>query len=148
MSDPERQLDNLAREFLAQLRRALPNLAFHTAIPDSLTVTIPARSAEVGDITVWFDPNEITVEIGKLHHSHFGTYMASGPTLAERERVAADMAVEYIRDIIEERVHFRVQFAHGRCLGSNSWYPERSDGGQPMSRADEIREYVWSRQLR
>lgn len=148
MSDSEPQLDNLSREFLAQLRRTLPTLAYHTACPDSLTVTIPARSAEVGDITVWLDPNEIAVEIGKLHHSHFGAFMVSAPTLAERERLAADMAVEYIRDIIEERVHFRVQLANGRVLGSACWYPERSDAGQPMSRADEIREYVWSHQLK
>jgi hypothetical protein len=148
MPEANYQLDHLSREFLAQLRRVLPERAFRTEFTDRLIVTIPARATEVGDITVWLDGGEVTVGIGQLHHSHFETCTQSALTLEERERVAAEMAANYIRDIIEERVRFSVQFAAGRCLGSTSWYPEHSEGGRPPSRGDEIREYVWSRQLK
>ena len=148
MPESDAELDHLSLEFLANLQRAFPADAFRTEFTDRLVVTIPARAPEVGDITTWIDGDEITVAIGDIHHSHFEVYTQLADTLDERERLAAESAAEYIRDIIEERVRFCVQFQHGRCLGSSSWYPEHSDADPPLSRADEIREYVWSRQLK
>ena len=148
MPESNAQLDHLSRELLAQLHRVLPAKALRTEFKGRLVITIQARVPEVGDITIWLEGDEITVGIGELHHSHFEVYTQSADTLDERERLAAESAVEYIRDIIEERVRFRVQFQQGRCLGSSSWYPEHSEVGPPLSRADEIREYVWSRQLK
>jgi len=147
MAETQPHADHLSCEFLTQLRRVLPDTAFRTALTDGLVVTIPFRCEEVGDITVWLEGGEVTVEIGQLNHTHFRVYTQSAPTPDECERVAAEMAVDYIRDVIEERVRFRVQFAAGRCLASSSWYPEHSDGGLPLPRAEEVREYVWSRRI-
>lgn len=143
MLETHHQLNHLSREFLAMLQRVLPDMVFRTAFTDQLVVTIPFRSQEVGDITVWLDEGEVTVGIGQFHHSHFQVSTQSAPTLDERERVAAEIAANYIRDVIGERVRFRVQFAAGRCLASSSWYPEHSDGGVRLSRAEEVRKFVW-----
>jgi len=143
------KLDSLARRFLVALERMVPSDAFRTGFTKGFVVTRPARDAEVGDITVWFD-GEVTVGMGQFHHTHFGVPTQAAPTLDEREQAAAESAASYIRDILADRVRFQVQFEAGRCRMSRSWYPERSKGAnrpRPLSGVDEIREYVWSKRI-
>jgi len=147
MENSTPKLDSLSQRFLSELERFVPQDGFRTEFTDRLVVTIPARDVEVGDVTVWLDGDEVTVGIGKLHHCHFEVYTQTGPTLGEREQAAAESAASYIRDILEDRVHFQVQFEAGRCRGSCSWYPEHSERLRPLSGVDEIREYVWSHRV-
>lgn len=146
MESPTQKLDSLSRRFLAELECFVPRGAFRMELTDGFVVTIPARDAEVGDITVWLD-GEVTVGFGELHHRHFGGETQTAPTLDEREQAAAKSAASYIRDILDDRVHFQVQFEAGRRRVSSSWYPERSEALRPLSGVDEIREYVWSHRL-
>jgi len=147
MEQSSPKLDSLSQRFLTELGRVVPRDGFRTEFTDRLVVTIPARDPEVGDITVWLGGNEITVGIGQLHHSHFEAYTQTAPTLDEREQAAAESAARYIRDILDDRVHFQVQFEAGRCRGSSSWYPEHSERLRPISGVDEFREYVWSHRV-
>jgi len=146
MDQPAANLNSLSQKFLAELERVVPRESLSTEIADRLLVTIPARNADVGAITVWLDPGEVTVGIGQLHHTHFEVYTQTevAPTLDEREQRAAESAANYIRDVLDDRVHFQVQFERGRCRGSSSWYPDHSERLGQMSGVDEIREYVWS----
>jgi hypothetical protein len=146
MENPMPKLDNLSQRFLSELERVVPRDGFRTEFTDRLVVTIPARDGEVGGITVWLD-GEVTVCIGQLHHSHFSVETQSAPTLDEREQAAAESAASYVRDILDDRVHFQIQFEAGRCRGSSSWYPERSERLRRLSGVDEIREYVWSHRV-
>jgi hypothetical protein len=146
MESPTPKLDSLSQRFLAELERLVPRDGFRTEFTDGFVVTIPARVAEVGDITVWLD-GEITVGVGKLHHSHFGVQTETAPTLDERVQAAAESAASYIRDILDDRVHFQVQFEAGRCRVGSGWYPEHSERLRPLSGVDEIREYVWSHRI-
>ena len=139
--------DSLSKRFLAELERLVPCDSFRTEFTDRLVVTIPARDAEVGDITVWLDGDEVTVGIGQLHHCHFEVYTQTHPTSDEREQAAAESAASYVRDVLDEKVHFQVQFEAGRCRGSSGWYPEHSERLRPLSGVDEIREYVWSHRV-
>lgn len=141
--------DSLSQRFLAELERFVPRDGFRTELTDGFVVTIPARDSEVGDITVWLD-DEITVGFGKWHHCHFGVQTQTAPTLDEREQAAAESAASYIRDILDERIHFQVQFEAGRCRVSSGWYPEHPEHSErlrPLSGVDEIREYVWSHRV-
>ena len=147
MEQSEPKLDSLSQRFLTELERVVPRDSFQMEFTDSFIVTIPARDAEVGDITVWLD-GEITVGIGKLHHCHFDANTQSAATLDEREQAAAESAASYIRDILNDRVHFQVQFEAGRCRSSSSWYPSRSEHLQRLSGVDEVREYVWSHRIK
>ncbi|MFO0962640.1 MAG: hypothetical protein U0625_06995 [Phycisphaerales bacterium] len=142
------KLDTLSQRFLSELERVMPRDGFRAEFTDRLVVTIPAKHAEVGDITVWLDGDEVTVGIGQLHHCHFEVCIQTDPTLDEREQAAAESAARYIRDILDERVHFQVEFEAGRCRGSGSWYPEHSERFRPLSGVDEVREYVWSHRVR
>lgn len=139
--------DSLSQRFLSELERVMPRDGFRTEFTDRLIATIPARDAEVGDITVWVDGDEVAIGIGKLHHCHFEVYTQTHLTLDEREQAAAESAASYVRDVLDERVHFQVQFKAGRYRGSSGWYPEHSECLRPLSGVDEIREYVWSHRV-
>jgi hypothetical protein len=147
MEQSKPKLDSLSQRFLTELARVVPRDSFQTEFTDTFIVTIPARDAEVGDITVRLD-GEVTVGIGKLHHCHFDANTQSAATLEDREQAAAESAASYIRDILEDRVHFQVQFEAGRCRGSSSWYPSRSEGLRRLSGVDEVRVYAWSHRIR
>ena len=146
MESPTPKHDSLSQRFLAELERLVPSDGFRTEFTDGCVVTIPARDAEVGDITVWRD-GEVTVGIGKFHHRHFGVETKTEATLDEREQAAAESAASYIRDILDDRIHFQVQFEAGRCRASSSWYSEHSERLRALSGVDEIREYVWSHRV-
>ena len=147
MEQSKPKLDSLSQRFLTELERVVPRDSFQTEFTDTFIVTIPARDAEVGDITVWLD-GEVTVGIGKLHHCHFDANTQPAATPDEREQAAAERAASYIRDILDDRVHFQMQFEAGRCRGSSSWYPSRSEQLRQLSGVDEVREYVWSHRIR
>jgi hypothetical protein len=147
MEQSQPKLDNLSQRFLTELGRVVPYDSFRTEFTDSLIVTIPMRNTEVGDITVWLDGGEVTVGIGKLHHCHFEVSTEREPTLDGPELSAAESAASYIRDILDDKVHFQVQFEAGRCRGSSSWYPSLSERLRQFSGVDEVREYVWSRRV-
>ena len=147
MDDSAPKLDHLSQRFLCELERIMSRESFRTEFTDRLIVTIPARDPEVGDITVWLDGDEVTVGIGQLHHSHFEVCAQPEATLDAREQEAARSATSFISDILDERVHFQVQFENGRCRGSSSWYPEHSERLRTLSGVDEVREYVWSHRV-
>jgi hypothetical protein len=146
MENSTPKLDSLSQRFLSELERVVPRDGFRTESTDGFVVMIPARDAEVGGITVWLD-GEVTVGIGQLHHTHFSAGMYPAPTPEEREQAAAESAASYIRDILDDRVHFHVQFEAGRCRGSSSWYPEHSGRPLRLPGVDEVREYVWSHRV-
>jgi hypothetical protein len=84
MEQSKPKLDSLSQRFLTELARVVPRDSFQTEFTDTFIVTIPARDAEVGDITVRLD-GEVTVGIGKLHHCHFDANTQSAATLEDRE---------------------------------------------------------------
>jgi hypothetical protein len=141
-------LDSLSHRFLIELERVVPRESFCATFTDRLTVTIPARDVEVGAITVCLDGDEITVVIGELHHCHFDGYSSEVPSDEQWEQRAAENAAHFIQDVLADHVMLRVEFKNGRCLGSQSWYPDTSDGGRLLAGADEVREYVWSHRIR
>jgi hypothetical protein len=128
--------------------------ALHAALPDALKpdrtddprqiLKVPAKAAEIGDIVVYNDGDELTVAVGRIDHRHFEVYCATASTEAERQLEVAREAVEWIEDIMAERVRFRVEFEAGRVIASSSWYPAHHDGARWLSRTDEVREYTWS----
>ena len=146
MEQSKPKLDSLSQRFLTELERVVPRDSFRTEFTDSFIVTIPARDAEVGDITVWLD-GEVTVGIGKLNHCHFDANTQPAATADEREQAAAESAASYIRYILDDQVHFQLQFEAGRCRVSSSWYPSRSEQLRQLSGVDEVREYVWSHRI-
>lgn len=140
------QLNSLSQKFLAELEQFVPSGGFRIEFADAFVARIPARDAQVGDLKVWLE-DEITVEVGELHHCHFPVEAQTGLTLEEREQATAASAANYVRDILSDRICFQVQLSAGSICLSTSWKTELSKNPKPhhlLSSADEIREYVWS----
>jgi hypothetical protein len=63
----------------------------------------PAVHPEVGDVTIWDDGYEATVEIGDITHGHFNPYDDSLSSEQVPKRVSDDV-VEFLQDMFEDKV--------------------------------------------
>ena len=101
-----------------------------------------AVCAEVGDLLVYFDDGEITVDIEKITHCHFTPYEAS-PTYAAHSiedciREATDFAGGVLRD---EWILWRYPNGAGGCYQIGTEGEEWSD--EPLA-SEGIEQFVWS----
>jgi hypothetical protein len=138
--EDEVRLDPLAREFRAAFQRRLADLQVREEFSDRLVVTIPALHPETGNIVVWLDGDEVTVGIGEHFHCHFETYLDEAVTAGERDRVAAEQAVEFVANFLADSIVLRVQYEDGR-VGSASAFSVDSPHSPPGPQ--EI-DYLWS----
>jgi len=88
------------------------NLQIVPGFPASLL--IPAKHADVGPVTVYDEPDELTVEIGQLHHSHFAS---------------PGEAASFVANVIADRICVTVDFLGERCIGSSYFHIEGSGAG-------------------
>lgn len=102
------------------------------------TLVLPARHPNVGAITVYDKGEELTVEIGRLHHSHF---------------TIPSEAATFVANFIADRICVTVDFLGDRCLGSSDFAldsegasAERLADTQLGLRGGNIRSqrYLWS----
>jgi len=111
---------------------------------DRWFLTISAKSEDVGKLTIWDDGDELTVDLGEKHHCHFDEHTAPGSTQRERREFVADTTAEFVNDVLNDRVSFRVEYKAGRCRSSFSWTAPSSSIASPSSHCDEYIEFRWS----
>ena len=138
--EDEARLDPLAREFRAAFRRQLADKDSYEEFTDRLVVTIPALHPETGSIIVWLDGDEVTVGIGEHFHCHFETYLDETVAPDERNRVAAERAVEFIANFMSDSIVLRVQ-REGDRVASAGTFSVEAPHAPPGAR--EI-DYLWS----
>ena len=94
---------------------------------DGPALCISARCAEVGDLKIYDDGDELTVVIGELHHCHYSAYSYEG---LEDERLlkAAHEAAAYVADILTDKVQITVAYQGERCIGSSTTYLDPHSG--------------------
>ena len=68
------------------------------------------------------DESEVTVYLGHVHHSHCAYYHHGEAITEETLRAAAEAAVDWIKDVLDEKVYIRVYRTEDRILGSSSGY--------------------------
>jgi len=136
----EARLDSLARAFRTVCRQRLSDVQPREEFTDRLVVTVPALHPETGDIVVWLDGDEVTVGIGEYFHCHFETDEAEGVPQAERERLAAERAVEFIASFMAGSIVVRVRRERGRVVSAGT-HPVDTQRSAPD--ADET-DYLWS----
>ena len=108
------------------------SLRQYAVMEPNIVLRIPAVAAEVGDLIVYDDADELTVAVGRINHRHFGE---SGE------------AVEYVEQILADQIRFRSEFSNGRLISCSSWNAEKLDGGRLLRSTDEFREFIWTGQL-
>jgi hypothetical protein len=63
-------------------------------------IRFPAASSEVGDLIVYFDNGEITVDIEKITHIHFTPYEADTTNAAHTVHDCAREAAQYVAGVL------------------------------------------------
>jgi hypothetical protein len=84
--------------------------------------TIPAQHEAVGDITIYDDGEELTIEIGHIHHTHVSCYNYDRFPEAERLNMVARDAAQFVDDVMCDRVCITADFIGERCIGSSHFY--------------------------
>lgn len=93
--------------------------------------TIRAQHEAVGDITIYDDGDELTIDIGRKHHSHVSCYNYDRFPEAERLDMAARAAAQFVHDFMCDRVCIAVDFFGEQCVGSCHYY--RAEGNSNIS---------------
>lgn len=140
--------------FAAQLRQLQgSSLAITFADGPHATATIPARHPDVGDITIYDDGDELTIEIGHKHHTHISSYNYGSYPEAERLGIVAREAAAFVDDIMRDRVCITANFKGDRCIGSSHFYVDtdntscsmvRGIGAGSMTGESRSEKFLWS----
>ncbi|CAN5548107.1 hypothetical protein BH10PLA1_BH10PLA1_15070 [soil metagenome] len=127
---------------------------FFTKLPVSLQpyrtgdakeiLRVPAKAADVGNLIVYNYGVEFTVAVGKISHRHFECFLSRAEREEDGQREAAEDAINWIEEILADRVRFRVEYSSGRVIAGSSWNPAESNGGRWLAKTDQSREYLWS----
>ena len=86
------------------------------------TLVFPAQNDSVGPLSIDDNGDELTLELGTKHHTHFSGYNYDGKSDLARLLAAANNAAEFAIDVIADRVCFTVDYLDDRCIGSSHFY--------------------------
>ena len=126
---------NVLRKAITQ---RLPEIEFTTPSPPGAAIVIPARHEGVGDVSIWDDGDEATLDIRNISHSHFTDYT---PGISEEE--AAHSISEDVIGFLEDLFADRVLLWKSSC-GGGGWRM-LADGEVPQVHSDAgTQYYFWS----
>jgi len=87
-----------------QLPKRLPDVSFRIgSIPDAVVV-FPAAHPGFGDVEVYDDGDELTVNIGNFTHSHFSNY--SDASDVEKAKEIVESTLSFLSDIFKDHLVF------------------------------------------
>lgn len=136
---------------LAELQGTSQKLKYAEGPPRA--ATIPAQHEAVGDITIYDDGDELTIEIGQKYHTHISCRNYDRHPKAERLNIVARDAAEFVNDVICNRVCISVDFIGDRCIGGSHFYLNEDQNESSLLRviaaeakSDEARSerFLWS----
>ncbi len=72
---------------------------------DSASLTLPAKSSDVGDLIMFDDHDQLTLVVGQIYHTHFNP--AYGPSFDKasttEEKHIANEAMEFVNSILNDQ---------------------------------------------
>ncbi|TWU59967.1 hypothetical protein Poly51_02400 [Rubripirellula tenax] len=86
------------------------------------TLILPARHNDVGPLSIDDNGDELTLELGTKHHTHFSGYSYDGDSDDLRLLAAAHDVARFVMDVIADRVCFTTDYLNDRCIGSSHFY--------------------------
>ena len=117
---------------LAEIQGTPRKLRYTNGPPPA--ATIPAEHEAIGDITIYDDGDELTIDIGHKHHTHVSCYNYGRFPEAERLSMVARDAAEFVNDIMCDRVCIRVDYIGERCIGSSHFYDDENNESSRLVR--------------
>jgi hypothetical protein len=124
-------LNNFAAR-LAKLQGASRKFKYTNGPPPA--AVIPAQHGAVGDLTIYDDGDELTIDIGHKHHTHVSCYSYDRFPETERLCMVANDAAEFVNDIMCDRVCITIDFIGERCIGSSHYYIAEENSASSMLR--------------
>jgi hypothetical protein len=118
--------DPLGRRFLAACREALAGADYQEAFTDRVTVTIPAASPAVGDLTIYSDGDELTAIIGDHTHCHFPLYMHEDKSRELACDAVVREALTFVLDLLADRIVVWSKWVDGKPTSGGTFYRDRS----------------------
>jgi hypothetical protein len=119
-------LSPLAQQFLARLRAVLPGVASEAHTHDGLTVRVEPAAAPVGALEAVIE-EEIRVSLGDHTHQHIAPYLFGDARDPAAMLAAAEAAVEFIADVLADRVVIWSARRNGRVWAGGTCYPARGE---------------------
>jgi hypothetical protein len=142
-------LDAFAQR-LSELRQQKVVIAYSPGPPP--VATIAAKDHRVGDLNIYDDGDELTVDLGTKHHTHISAYNYDHAPEADRLGMVAQDAAEFVNDVMRDRIIITVRFNGDRCIGSSHYYVEENRHGSTilsgladmLLSGDRTETYLWS----
>lgn len=96
------------------------------------SITIRAENELVGDLTIYDDGDELTIDIGRKHHTHVSAYNYDRHPDTERLKMVAQDAAAFVDDVMRDRVCVTVNFQGERCIGSSHFYLDEENASSSL----------------
>jgi hypothetical protein len=133
----------IADVLIPTLRARFADKGLVVGSPPDPIAAFPARCAEVGDLRIYDDGEEVTLSIDKVAHTHVNPY-DEAKSMNEVAQWVTDYVVEFLGDLFADRVLLWAVDG-GKRMGG--W--QMGFGGEiPRGLPKEANLYVWSRRLR
>jgi len=135
----------LAEEFSKRFRVKCPEVRFSWKEASGPAMTVPAAHPDVESMTITFDDEELTVQIGAHYHCHFDLfrYGLGGERAKDTEQI--DPALDWIRSFLDGHIVLEIRKVDGRYAGGST-YP--SAGLDDARVPPGFERFTWSGPLR
>src|SRR5215831_16761115 len=95
----------LREALIPKLRAAFPSMSMRLGGEEGALVVFPAKHAQVGDLTIQDEGDELTVIIGSITHRHFGSPLRQATPYEQAEGIATQVT-EYLRQLFSDEIEF------------------------------------------
>jgi hypothetical protein len=123
---------------IPRLHAAFPDMSMNVGSEGEPLVTFSAKHADVGNLVIQDEGDELTVLIGDITHRHFGNYDRGLGANEKAESIASEV-VEYLRKLFADEIEF---FGDGLRGGA------RARGAKARGMLSKLflgaKTYVWS----
>jgi hypothetical protein len=133
------QLSPLAQRFRERFTEELGQLVYAEEFTDRYELAIPPAHPEVGELRVRDDGDELTISVGP-HHWHVPLDLYQDAPETQRVPLAADAAVEGVRDVLQERTILRYTRRDGKITSTESYHADYARVRPPTV---DDNEYTW-----
>ncbi len=125
------------------LQTAFPNTNMRTGAPPDPIAIFPAACAELGDVQICDDGDEVTIIFENLTHHHVNPYNAK-MSPAQRTEWVTQETVNILRGLFDDRIFI---WSSKRGHGESGWIQD-FDGTIPDNLPNDAKMFVWSKQLK
>jgi hypothetical protein len=126
-----KQIDNaiqkIGEDFREQLRVRLPNLQIEFIDSKYPSIRIPESNDIFGDIEISVSIREFYFRIGSKFHTHFDIEFSSENAFNNNSMDVIDEVIEFIKDIIEDKVYIKVKLRNEREVYTSVVYEDSID---------------------